>query len=128
MAQDNFPVKTIPLWKNEALSAGDASTSDPIDLRDMAQGGVFSLSYKASAGTAGTAGTSVFTYSGCTTRDGSYITPSAASAIGTCGTGSEANIKAFSPALMPFMKVIVTQTGAGNAGYDSLVTAELNVQ
>jgi hypothetical protein len=128
MAQFNFPIKIIPLWKNKTLSAGDSATSDPVDTREVARAGVFSLSSSVAAGTAGTTGTTVFTYSGCSRRDGTYVTPSAAVAIGTNGTQSAADIKSFNPVLMPFIKIIATQTGTGTAGKDSKVTAELNVQ
>lgn len=117
-----------PFLRQRSLSAGGAATSDPFDLRYLANNGIFSLAASVIAGTAGTVGTTVFTYSGCSLQDGLYVTPSAALAIGTFGTANTSDIISFEPELMPFMKVIATQTGAGTAGKDSVVTAELIMQ
>jgi len=122
------PITVKAIMLNRTLSAGDASTSDAIDLRDIVANGFFSLSARVIAGTASTVGTTVFTYSGCATTSGKFITPSAAVAIGTCGTASTSNIMTFEPELMAFMKIIATQTGTGTAGKDSVVSAELIVQ
>jgi hypothetical protein len=125
-------ITTIPLFKNLSLSAGDSGTSDSIDLRDAVQQGFFSLAHRISIGTAATCGTTVFTYKGCSMVDGTYITPAAAIAIGTAGshgTYGTANIWTFEPELMPFMKIVATQTGAGTAGANTkIVAAELIVQ
>lgn len=125
-------ITTIPLFKNLSLSAGDSGTSDSIDLRDKADKGFFSLAHRIAAGTSTTAGTTIFTYKGCSTKDGTYITPSAAVAIGTAGTHGTygtANIWTFEPELMPFMKIVATQTGAGTVGANTkIVAAELIVQ
>lgn len=125
-------IRTIPLFKNLSLSAGDSGTSDVIDLREVAQKGFFSLSHRIAAGTSTTCGTTVFTYKGCSTVDGTFITPSAAVAIGTAGshgTYGTANIWTFEPELMPFMKIVATQTGAGTAGANTkIVAVELIVQ
>jgi hypothetical protein len=129
MAEKGFtPVQVIPVFKNASLSAGDSGTSDVVDLRYAAQRGVFSLAASVAAGTAGTAGTTIFSYVGCSSFDGTYISPSGAVAIGTSGTAKTADIMSFDPEPMPFMKIIATQTGAGTAGKDSKVTAELIVQ
>jgi hypothetical protein len=129
MAEKGFtPVQIFPLFRNLSLSAGDSGTSDVQDLRYSAQQGNFALAHSVAAGTAGTAGTTIFTYVGCSTFDGTYVTPSGAIAIGTAGTAQMADIKAFDPEPMPFMKIIATQTGSGTAGKDSKITAELIVQ
>ena len=129
MAERGYaPITTTSLWKATSLSAGNAATSDPVDLRIIAKNGMFSLFSSVVAGTAGTVGTTAFTYVGCATRDGNYISPSAAVAIGTRGTGSTSNLNSFEPELMPFMKIIATQTGSGTAGRDSKITADLITQ
>ncbi len=124
------PITVIPLIKADSLSAGDSGTSDPIDLRESVKLGVFSLAYNAGGGTAGTIGTTTFSYLGCSTRDGSYINPAGTvgNSIGSCGTGGTKGIMQFKPELMPFMKIVATQEGTGNAGKDSVITAELIVQ
>jgi hypothetical protein len=62
-------------------------------------------------------------------ENGEYITPSDAASIGTFGTACTASIKTFEPELMPWMKIIATQTGTGTAGKDSkIAAAELIVQ
>jgi len=124
-------ITVINLFGNKSISPGTAGTSDPIDLRYAANNGFFSLAHSVVAGTAGTVGTTVFTYVGCSTLDGTFVSPSASVAIstaGTAGTGGTANISTFEPEPMPFMKIIATQTGAAGAGKDSKVTAELIMQ
>jgi len=129
MAERGYtPVTVIPLWKARSLSAGDAATSDVIDLRYAAQNGFFSLYSSVAAGTAGTVGTTVFTYLGCSQKDGTFVSPSAAVAIGTRGTALAANLATFTPELMPFMKIVATQAGSGTAGKDSKLTADLIIQ
>lgn len=132
MAERGFtPVNIIPVFGNKQLIAGSSGTSDPIDLRYAAQRGVFSLYTSMSTGSAGTCGTTAFTYLGCSTFDGIYVTPVAAIAIGTAGIGGTSkteNIATFQPEPMPFMKIIATQTGSGGTGNDSRITAHLIVQ
>ncbi len=119
-------LRVISLFKDKSLSAGDIATSDIVDLSDGYSS--FALSARSVAGTAGTAGTSIFTYQGASVRDGSYATPPLASAIGTVGTSCANGIFGFSPELMPFMKVVATQTGSGTAGKDSVIDGELIVK
>jgi hypothetical protein len=121
-------ITTWPVFNSKSLSAGDSGTSGVIDLRHMANAGFFSLSVNVNIGTSGTCGTTVFTYSGCSTETGIYRTPSAAVAIGTCGTNSTRNIISFYPELMPFMKIIASQTGSGTSGFNSKIDAELIIQ
>jgi hypothetical protein len=126
------PIQVIPLFKGKTLSAGDKATSDPIDLRYVAQRGNFSLSHVVGPGTYGSSGTTVFSYVGCTVFGGTYIKPYNAGTIGTAGTsasdaGNGTNMVTFSPVISPFIKVIATQTGTGTQGADSVVTAELIV-
>lgn len=120
-------ITTIPLFRKQSLSAGDACTSDPIDLRDIAQTGSFSIASKVEAGTATTAGTTIFTYTGANERDDTYASP-ASNAIGTSGVTIGSYLHGFSPVLSPFVKVVATQTGAGTLGANSKITAELNVR
>jgi hypothetical protein len=121
-------ITVIPLFKDKSLSAGDSGTSDPIDLRYQANNGMFALAFKNKAGTSGTCGTTVFTYTGCSIETGTYVAPSSAVAIGTSGPSIAGNIVTFEPELMAWMKIIATQTGAGTAGAHSNIDAELIVQ
>ena len=119
-------ISTFPVFKNLTLNAGDTGTSDPIDLRYCSTRQNFSLSHSIAAGTSTTCGTTFFSYTGCSLVDGTYV------ALGTFGTSGPTIIgkvtSLSSPTLVPFMKIIATQSGAGNAGANSKVTAELNVQ
>jgi hypothetical protein len=121
-------ITTISLFGNKSLSAGDVATSDPIDLRYCANNGMFAIRANVSAGTAGTAGTTVFSYTGCSVEGGSYVAPASSVAIGTFGTGRSSDIMTFEPELMAFMKIVATQSGSGTSGKDSKITAELLVQ
>ena len=124
-------ITTIPLFTKRTFPAGESGTSDPIDLRYSANNGYFSLFVQAKNGTFGSAGTTTFRYVGCTTFNGTYISPKPGEGtIGTACTASTTGtaIMSFQPELMPWMKIIATQVGAGSAGADSLVDAELNIQ
>jgi len=121
-------ITVIPLFKSLSLSAGDSGTSDPIDLRYIANDGMFSLAHCNAAGTSTTCGTTVFSYTGCSLFDGTYVTPTEAVTVGTSGPAIAKKITSFEPTLVPFMKIIATQTGAGTAGANSNITAELIVQ
>ncbi|RPH75288.1 hypothetical protein EHM76_02000 [bacterium] len=131
-------ITTIPLFKDKVLSAGDSGTSDVIDLRYCSSMQRYSLHYSIAAGTSTTAGTTEFSYVGCSTETGTYKVP-ALSGGGTFGTSGTGKVEAFIIGLMgnlgtcsvmltPFMKIIAQQTGAGTKGAQSIVTAELNVQ
>jgi hypothetical protein len=129
MAEKGYtPVTVFPLFKNKSLSAGDVGTSDPIDLQYSAQQGYFSLYFQGSAGTSTTCGTTVFTYRGCSTRDGVYVAPAASVAIGTAGQSGTTCLNTFEPEPMPWMRILATQTGAGTAGANTKINADLIVQ
>lgn len=129
MAEKGYtPIQVIPLFKGRSLSAGDSATSDVVDLRYAAQNGAFSLLSGVIAGTAGTVGTTIFTYIGGSKEGGPFVSPSASIAIGTRGTNSTSNIDSFEPEPMAFMKIVATQSGSGTAGRDSKLSADLMVQ
>jgi hypothetical protein len=121
-------ISVIPLLKSRSLSAGDSSTSNPIDLRYIANNGSFALAHSIAAGTSGTCGTTTFSYIGCAVEDGIYVSPASSGTFGTSGPSIIGQITPFTPVLTPFMKIITKQTGAGTAGANSVVTAELFVQ
>ena len=125
-------ITVIPLFLSKSLSAGDSGTSDVIDLRYNSNSGKFSLSHKIAAGTSTTCGTTTFSYVGCSMVDGVFVSanPSASSSgtIGTSGPTITGKITPFTPATVPFMKIIATQTGTGTAGANSVIASELIVQ
>lgn len=118
-------ISTISLFKNVSVGAlGTAGTliSDPVDLRDISRVGNCSLSWDiAGGGGAATAGSSTFEYLGCPVFDGTYM---AAGTFGTQGVTPKTGITAFTPVVIPFIKIKVV-TGTSNA---AILTAELNVQ
>jgi hypothetical protein len=132
MAERGFtPINVLGLFGDKQLIAGSSGTSGIIDLRYAAQRNVYALSFSMANGSAGTCGTTIFTYVQSPTFEGTYVTPVAAVAIGTAGIGGTSglsNIVSFSPVLAPFMKIIATQTGSGGTGNDSRITAHLIVQ
>lgn len=126
-------IHTIQVFSNQKLSHGESGTSQVIDLRNLALVGNFALAFKSIAGTAGSAGTTIYSYTECSERDGTFISPTGTFAIGTAGGGgTPSDIVAFSPVLAPYMKIIATQSGvagtAASAGKDSKISAELIVR
>jgi hypothetical protein len=116
-------IHVISLFKDLTLGPGTAGTSQVIDLKNIAQRGVYSLAVNQTG--AGTAGTTILSCVGSPLRDGTYVTPSVGGAIGTLGTSGTADILTFTPPLMAFMKVIANQTGTSGT---STITAELMTQ
>jgi hypothetical protein len=121
-------ITVIPLFKNLSLSAGESGTSDPIDLRYIASKWTFSLSHSIAAGTSTTCGTSNFSYKVSQTLNGVYVNPPSPGTFGTTGPAILPSVITFTPALTPFMRIIAAQAGAGTAGANSKINAELNVQ
>ena len=122
-------ITVIPLFLNKSLSAGDSATSNPIDLRYCSSKQNFSIAHGNAAGTSTTCGTTVFSYTGSPEEFGTYVLPVGGSSAGTSGPAIAARITSFTPAaLIPFIKIIATQSGAGTAGANSVVSAQLIVQ
>ena len=120
-------ITTISVFKNQNLNSGTSCTSDKIDLRHIANNGYFALMTNIMNGTASTCGTTSFAYSGCALEDGTFVTPSTAVAIGTKGTAGR-DIITFEPEVMPFIKIIASQTGSTAGGNNSKFDIELLVQ
>ena len=117
--QAQRPITTMKIFDAVALAKDEVASSEPIDLRELASNGYFSLHYT----TTGT-GTTLFEYLFCPTKDGTYLVPSAAVDIGaTLAAGSD--LLSFAPELGPWMKIRATEDGGVNG---IGVTAWLNFQ
>lgn len=118
-------IKTFGLFKDTAINAGTSGISGPIDLRDIADNGYFSLSYSVGkVGTSTTAGTVTFEYLGCPVYDGTYVAPTG-SLFGTqSGTAGGSDIIPLTPPVIPFIKI---RANVGTSCSAS-VTAQLHVQ
>jgi hypothetical protein len=100
------PITTLSLWTDKPIAKAGVLTSVSITLLEAAWNGVFTLHY-IMTGT----GNVTITYTVCSTSDGTFLTPGAASAIGTAlAAGSD--VKSFSPLLAPYMKIVVTENNA----------------
>jgi hypothetical protein len=118
-------IHTIPVFKDQNISAGTWGTSHPIDLRDISVKGDISVSYTVAAcGTNADCGTTTLEILGCAVFDGTYVSPSANGTFGTSGTAGGSGFIAITPPVMPFVRI------RGNAGTSnsSKVTAYLHVR
>ncbi len=118
-------ITTIPLFKNTLAGTGGTSLSDPIDLRNVSKMGDFTMAYgiaSTNGGGAGTSGSTVWEYLGCSVFAGTYVS---LGTFGTFGNGpAQAGVVSFTPPAIPFMKI---QAVCGTSG-PALLTAELHVR
>ena len=114
------PIITMKLFDAEALLASGTASSEPVDLRKIAQNRNFSVEYT----TTGT-GTTLIEYLVCSTIDGTYR--DVGTNIGaTLADGHDIlPFAANQPQLAPFMKIRITEDGGVNA---VAVTLYLNIQ
>jgi len=114
------PITTMKLFDAEALDASGTASSEPVDLREIAQNRNFSVEYT----TTGT-GTTLIEYLVCSTLGGTYR--DVGTDIGaTLAAGHD--ILPFAsgePQLAPFIKIRITEDGDANA---VVVTLHLNIQ
>ena len=96
-------------------------TSQPINMREK-DAGVCGITY-AIAGTNGaaTCGSTLWEYLGCASENGTYL---AAGTFGTLGAANPSGILAFTPTVLPWMKIKVS-TGTSNA---AAINANLHVR
>ena len=98
-------VRVFKLWNGATIAKSGVITSGAIDLRYLGVAGYFAL-HLITAGT----GTTTITYSVAPELGGTYITPAAASAIGSAlAVGSYHS--SFAPIVTPFIKLIITEDG-----------------
>jgi len=103
----------------QSLAKSGVFTSQAVDLRQIAQDGIFSIQYTYTGD-----GVITWTYSMCSTKDGTYFTPSGAENIATSTTAGTDGLT-FEPEMFPFMKIVGTETGTNTAIISELY---LNIQ
>ena len=117
------PITMLNVFEGAKLTvAGGVSTSVGFDLREIAQNGMFSLEYLITGD-----GTATISYTVCSTKGGTYFTPAGGGSIAsgltkTSGDGAGHGGLSFEPEMYPFIKIVVTETGASQS-----VTALLNL-
>lgn len=113
------PITTYNVFGgSQTVTTAAAITSEPFDLREIAQDGLFSIDY--SNTTSG--GTLALTYTVCSTKNGTYFTPTGGGTI-VSGLSTATGGLAFEPEMFPFMKIVATATTQS-----CVVTVHLNIQ
>lgn len=112
------PITTMQLFKNVTIPAGTDEEAVPIDLREIAQAGFFSV-YHEISGT----GTVKLEYKVGVGQNGNYVTPDGAEAIGETLSGN--GLLSFGPPLAPWLKIIATEDGGAA---DAVISLWVNIQ
>lgn len=113
-------VKTMELFRGTggAIAQNATLTSDPLELNQLSNNGVFSL-HMITVG-----GTVTVTLLVCSTKTGTYMAPTTAVTIfNAVAAGSY--FAEFTPPLAPFMKILFTET---NVAAVTAMDAWLNYQ
>jgi len=115
-----YPITTHKLFDAVTILATKDSTSEAVDLREIAQNYDFSVEYTTTGD-----GTAKIEYLVCSTLDGTYL--NTGTDIGsTLAAGHDIlNFAANEPHLAPFMKIKVSEDGGADP---IVVTLYLNVQ
>lgn len=101
------PITTYNVFMGaQTVTTAAAITSQAFDLRECAQDGFFSIQY---ANTATEAATLALTYTVCSTKAGTYFTPTGGGSI-VSGLGTASGGLAFEPEMYPFIKIVATAT------------------
>ena len=118
------PITTYHLFVSETITRNTAESSVAIDLREVAQDGIFSIEYYITG-----SGTLKIEYSLCSIKGGTYIEPTSGADIASGLTSSSGtsgrDIVTFNPELAPFLKIKVTETGTAA---DAVIDLKLNIQ
>jgi len=113
------PITTYNVFNGaQTVTTSAAITSEPFDLREVAQSGIFSIDYA----NATSGGTLALTYTVCSTKAGTYFTPTGGGSI-VSGLSTATGGLSFNPELYPFMKIVATATTQ-----TCTVTVHLNIQ
>jgi len=113
------PITTYDVFNGpKEVTTAAPVTSEPFDLREIAQDGLFSIDY--SNATSG--GTLAITYTVCSHKAGTYFTPTGGGTI-VSGLGTATGGLAFEPEMFPFIKIVLTATTQ-----TCVATIHLNIQ
>ena len=104
----------------QTVTTNPAITSVAFDLSQCAQDGLFSLDYVI---TVLSGGTLIFTYTMCSTKAGTYFTPTGGGTINSTGIGAATGGLSFEPEMFPFIKIVATASGN-----TCVCTLHLNIQ
>jgi hypothetical protein len=100
------PITTYNVFNGaQAVTTAAAVTSQAFDLRECAQDGLFSIEYT----NATSGGTLALTYTVCSTKSGTYFTPTGGGSI-VSGLSTGTGGLAFEPEMYPFIKIVATAT------------------
>jgi len=114
------PITTYNVFQGaQTVTTAAAITSTAFDLRECAQDGLFSLDYVV---TVSSGGTLAFTYTVCSTKAGTYFTPTGGGSIATA-IGAATGGLSFEPEMFPFIKIVATASGN-----TCIATLHLNIQ
>ena len=113
------PITTYDVFMGpKTVTTAAAQTSQAFDLREVAQDGLFSIDYA----NATTGGTLAITYTMCSTKNGTYFTPTGGGTI-VSGLETATGGLAFEPEMFPFIKIVLTATTQ-----TCVATVHLNIQ
>jgi len=122
------PITTYNVFQSLAYESGAVPvphgttvTSDPLDLRSIAQDGFFSVEYTITGD-----GTCTIAYTVCSTKTGTFFAPTGGGSIasGLTKTPGHGGL-AFEPECYPFIKITLTETGNSS---NIAVILRLNIQ
>ena len=100
------PITTYDVFNGaQTVTAATPITSQAIDLREVAQDGLFSIEYR----NATSGGTLAITYTVCSTKSGTYFAPTGGGSI-VSGLSTATGGLAFEPEMYPFIKIVLTAT------------------
>jgi hypothetical protein len=100
------PITTYDVFNGaQTVTTAAAVTSVAFDMREIAQNGIFSIDYA----NATSGGTLAITYTVCSTKAGTYFTPTGGGSI-VSGLSTATGGKSFKPECYPFMKIVLTAT------------------
>lgn len=116
---NNVTTKNFVGLMTIVLETSKVYTSQAIDLRQVAQDGIFSLQDYFTG-----SGVMTWTYTVSSTENGTYFTPAGAADIATSQTTGRYGVS-FEPEMFPWMKIVGTETGTNTA---TLTELYLNVQ
>ncbi len=113
------PITTIKAFNSVSIEFSGVADSEPIDLREIAQGGYFSVFHTITG-----SGVLKLEVLVGVEKNGAFVSPPAGGEIAT-GLVAGSGLVSFSPPLAPFIKIRATETGAVST---AVLTAWVNIQ